>query len=411
MHVLVSKWWSLVPLAALLASLAASAVMLFWVQSVEPHLAGKLMTRQLWHLALADLLGSILHMPWTLLEALHLFFDISFGDSTALTELCRISMWYDVAAVVSIFIEVHIALATVASLSHCSAILRELSKTLFLIWPLGFLIGAYVPLTSLIFWDNEKNECKSMRHSGLKPRIMTAALLICMTTYACGILVSEGNAGSLVQARVWRQARFFVAAAVVSWGPYSFFHYAYKDGITTARAQIAMYLGFTALLSNGFLNAIVYAHQSRYRPRSAKPLPAEGVELQTWNKALDASYHVAFAGRLEVRPIPAATKTAMRRATKEMEGLDEARQSEKLARVHAGARPSEASASDSLPPEDGQNDADEHEMISSPRHWRFRNSCHPGQRALSEDLDVSASDVETSFLCCFDEADPPQGSS
>lgn len=289
-----SGWLLLIPVAANIASLAASATLLTWVWCLKAPLARKLMARQLWQLALADLFVCVLNCVWLTLELLHTVFGFASKSSPALEAACIVGMSNNVPGMVSVLIEVHMATATVASLFRFTKALRLLSRILPLAWPAGFSLGAAIVVLSDGYWDPKRGLCNSASLHGEALHVGTlgAALTICTGAYFVSVVMAARQAGVSVETRMWRRARWFVVAGMISWLPFVLFIciFAGPGSMVGAGDDPTFFVAVGFLDSNGLLNAAVYAYQCRYLRRHPTARGREG----TSSRHSGLSFCVAF---------------------------------------------------------------------------------------------------------------------
>lgn len=266
------RWVVVLPLAAGLASLAAAATLLLWLHRLRGA-QEKLMARQLWHLALANLIECGMLIVWFALDLLNFAFGVGRERTEVLDGLCTFSLWNNAAFMTSLLVEVHIAMATAAALYRSHTALRALSCTVAFLWPLGFCMGAIVVFPSGIFWDPEIGSCDTKADAGeqFKAAIITLALCICFVTYIAGFVGAITHGGLSLQARVWGRVKFFLAAAMVSWFPFVLFSYINVGGLIAGRlGRFDFHFVFTFFMSNGWLNTCVYALESKFIARAER---------------------------------------------------------------------------------------------------------------------------------------------
>merc|ERR1711963_616873 len=96
------------------------------------HVRSKLLARQLWHMALADLLAYAL-LAWS---SVRHYFIIDIDEASCGPALC-----YRIGIITAASVEVHIAVCIFAKTSRRNGMLLCLSRWLLAVWPLGFVVG------------------------------------------------------------------------------------------------------------------------------------------------------------------------------------------------------------------------------------------------------------------------------
>lgn len=287
---------------------------------------------QLWHLAVADAFASILVLPCFTLVLLYRPEGFGSEPSTVQNVICYACHWNNIFIIASVFIEMHISLAAISIIHRRFEVLRVLSRSLPFLWVPAFVIGSAVTLQP-IKWNHETGVCDVRSLSeDVKAVIMTIALAFCIATYIVGAVTAARRAGSSVEARLWRQTRLFVIAAVVTWGPfvaYSIFSRMSGTSAFVSKSGRPFYFVAEGLFkSNGLFNAVVYAVKSGYVVRVLQSGERGVIGQQHSPEAREAprvpsdvSYAVAFDPDVEVAIVRGLTASANRRAQTEMENL------------------------------------------------------------------------------------------
>lgn len=299
------------PAVASLFSFVASLLLLVWLWRLRESTARRLMARQLWHLAVADLLSSAMLIPWYVFALLQ-----ASGNEHNGALICPFGHANNIPFMTSVFLEVHIALATIATIFHNSRALRALSRSLPFIWALGFIVGgAVVALGEIFLPEDDGVLCDKYDMEGekLKAVIMAVALVVCIATYAIGMGSVGNRHGGGVAARVWRHANLFIVAALVTWVPFVIFSLWWTFSDNTNGVSTWYYLTRVFLESNGSFNALVYVWRSGFlrRTRSRtmrRPIFHNGEESPTGRAS--GSFHPAFTSFDEVLAVPSETGAA-----------------------------------------------------------------------------------------------------
>lgn len=324
----------MVCLVAASVSFVASLTLLLWVWTLSKPLAGKLLARELWHIALADMLTALLLIPWFVVGLLNAYSDFGNDSQSQITmdAICWVSYLNNVPFMTSLFLEVHIALATVFSIFRLSSAISLLSKLLPLVWACGFVIGGIVVWRGHATWDPKgptmTGSCKGLPEGEmLKICTMIGGLAICTATYMVGIATGARarHIGQAVEGRAWRKAKLFVAAALVAWLPFAILHFT----PVFEEHGVWFYSAAALLSANGFFNAAVYSWKSGFVRR------VERRNTASWRRAnvkdplaRDAShpppqsFNVQFEADVEEVDVPNLTVNANRRAEREIRALE-----------------------------------------------------------------------------------------
>lgn len=330
------------PLVVDAASLVASVCLFRWVSRRKGHVARKLLTRQLWHLALADIFHAVIISPWFVLAFVGCMVEFPQDALTTLDALCVFSLWNNTMFMASLLLEVQMALATVFAIYRNRRALRVLSFVLPLAWPVGFILGSGVAIRNQGYWDSGLHVCNTHGENGSlqKAGTILLALCICIFSYvASGCRACRSTAGS-VQRRIWTKTKFFLAAALVCWGPLMVFTYSnFMDPghmILNPDNSFQFYLVFSFYLSNGLLNAAVYA----WRTKGAVAANATSLPGNETERSRNGSLVVAFDVDPQVVPVSRVSRAALRRAERETEELqfEREREADKELDTEAGGR-------------------------------------------------------------------------
>lgn len=302
------------PLTANLNSLAASAFLFAWVSALTGGRRQKLLARQLWHLALADLIDAVLNTPWFALDCLNHFAGVGSEQSRTLDAWCQIGIANNVLFITSVLVEVHIALACFFGMWRLLRAQQVLAKLLPLSWIGGLFLGGAIAVLSDVSWDSGAGTCNTGSEDGhlLKAVTCTVALAICSAAYIATCFFSHRRTGHLAAERISRQTKVFLLAAIATWCPlmaYVYVSVATRGRLVPARQNFrglaAYYLVYTFFFLNGFLNACAYASASRlmqqeiYARISNKPEPQQVPDSER-----SVSLVVAFQEDPEVLIIP-----------------------------------------------------------------------------------------------------------
>lgn len=317
-----------------LASCVASAVLLSWVSRLDKSLSLKLMARQLWHLAISDILYAVFNITWFSLDLLSLAINLDFADTDVLSKACYFGMGANVPLMVSVVIEVHLALSMAASVFHASGVLKVLSMTLPVVWLLGVVLGVPVMVIGHGYWNLTEHECdtKILKGEYMKAFFCGAGLVICGVLYLVVFLRVRRHSGQSVQARIFRRTRMFIVAAVVSWIPFVVYvAVSQSNGDSIASLNQVFYnICHACLHSNGLFNALVYARKSsvarqfyqhnvdQHNGDIQTDIHVQSVPARPQHSPTRDSYSVSFDLTAQVVAVEPLTATANARATEEV---------------------------------------------------------------------------------------------
>lgn len=281
-----------------------SAVCCLWLlirslPRVSEKYSRKLLLRQMWHLALADIWMSIGGVPLNAAQARHIHDD----------DVCKILQDIIYPGIngwglfASVLVEMHIALGFAAGLFRWGRFFRCLERSLPCVWAFGLALSVLDTLTSKVFFDEAVGACQSqfatpiavMRPVQAAAVILTSVVSsVCYFTFVCCSGLAAGPAS--VEVRVWRQCSSFMLVFLLTWGPWLFSGYFLKASWAFNDAGTWAYVSGTCLGLNGALNCITYAGLSRYvrqmRPRGASSARPHPVQAAMGGD----SFHVKFAG-------------------------------------------------------------------------------------------------------------------
>lgn len=411
-----SDWLSLVPSIAGMNSLAASALLLSWVSALTGRRRQKLLARQLWHLALADVMHYVIGFPWVALRFLNDFAGVGSTRSRALDVCCQVGGAGNVFFMTSVFVEMHIALACFFGMWRLTGAQQVLSMLLPWAWLGGLTVGGAIAVLNGVSWDSTAGTCNTGSDLGLVMLATTTSIVlaICCTAYAATCAFSHRRAGSSVATRISRQTKVFLLAAIFTWCPlmlYVYFSVALRDHLVPARedfwSMATYHLVYTFFNSNGFLNACAYAHSSRLMRQelvardSSKPEAPAAAERE----GEVTSLIVAFRSRPEVVVIEGnTTREANINALLETAELEEAAGRRRIASLSARS-------SRDLVPETGVEPSavpppkERCVELAAMSEEEEQGGAGAPDAAATQTLDLGRN-LPVDFLGCFDDATP-----
>lgn len=275
---------------------------------ISQKYARKLLLRQMWHLALADILMSIGGVPLNVGQLWQ-------WSSDRGPEICRFLQDVIYPALngwglfASVLFEMHIALGFTMGLFRWSRAFRCLERALPWVWPLSLALSVLDTLTSSVYFDEAAGVCRPQLATPIQVMrpvqvgvviLMSAANCVCYLALVCFSGLRAGPAS--VEVRVWRQCSSFTLVFMLTWGPWLFTgHFveaSWAFGSSGDEGGWA-YISGTCLGLNGALNCITYAGMSRYvrqiRTRRAPPRQEQQPQVQPRAATGGESFHAKFA--------------------------------------------------------------------------------------------------------------------
>lgn len=282
-------------LLAIWVSSAASICLLCWLGSAQPKHKNKLMGRQLWHMAVADLAFGVFASMTFAMELLALYkVQLPFGMSN-LNGICRSSAWaYSLGIETSALIETHLAVSLAASVYRCPRMLKYLRLGLVLVWPLGGAAAFLEVYDDDIRWFDDHG-CKRSNPDFVFISSQVTFVVISLASYIICLVRMCGSSSRAVHDRVLGRVHYYLLAWFICCGP---------DLIRISSPSNVMQAlpGFHCLALvlfnlNGFFNTLVYACHSRYIRRMVKRSargPITSRPSETFDLRLFCSLPVAF---------------------------------------------------------------------------------------------------------------------
>ena len=249
-------WVLVLPSVCCCVSVTASISLLKGLMAVGPQHRRTLMARELWHLAVADILFSVTGILYTCGATLDL------PDSGGLNIFCKVSqILFSVGFFSSAFVETILALSLTAALLRSSLTLSFLGCVLVPAWPVATLLSIVSTFLGKYQWSKES--CTYTRNTVMNGVTAVVAVGISFISYAvCFFRVKRSErVGLSVRTKVVYRARFFLVAFFVCTFPW-----------ITIRCFSVHSSGLTALCDSllglrGLANFLVYARQSNYVQR------------------------------------------------------------------------------------------------------------------------------------------------
>jgi hypothetical protein len=287
----------------------------------------RLMGRQLWHLAAADVcFGTLTFMLFIFNIMSSRGVAILTSRSSRLDAFCVAVSWgYSVGFDTSMAVEAHLAVAFAAALFRCTAFLSILRRLLCLVWPIGIALATVETLNDKTFW---RHGCANENRDLVGVSAVSASVLICIISYFCSLL-RVATAGPVIRDRVLYRSQLFILVWIVCLVP---------NIVRVVRGISNPWYSLVSLhLFNlrGLFSTLLYFVQSHYVQRmrlrrqrlkerqgqrsasdgSENHLPREGIRLN--------SFTVAVGGNVSYVDVPPNhTAEAMAQSERDISALE-----------------------------------------------------------------------------------------
>jgi len=222
----------------------------------------KLVGRQLWHIAAADLWFAVFTAPYFMF-ALLLRADVKIvqDDLVGMATCGILGILYSGGIKTSIMLECHMALYFLSAVHHWQRLLLVLSRSLYVVWTFGFAFSLMEVLTgdvSYYLHTDHGFECAPSSQRGVFFICITAVSFCCCIACHMMCWLKVGVTGEALQAQVWCRAQLYPLVAIASYGPELL---ACLGGVR--RSWPMVLLSQTLLCLNGALNTGAYVLQTR----------------------------------------------------------------------------------------------------------------------------------------------------
>lgn len=253
----------------------------------------KLMCRQLWHLAVADLVFSL-----AAVGSSAVIFLVDGGyfslpeQNRHMTMLCSVANGILFGSFfTSSFVETTLALSLLAALCRCSSALCVLYWGLFAAWPLGVLAGVYSIVTEDVHWSG--SDCKLDERTEAMAGVVFLCLIVSVAVYilSCCQVFHVRRFGLSVQKKVWTRAHSFLLA----WFLCVFPEVLRKSGVFSDVQWLKPYT-WSLLNLNGLGNTIAYVRQGNYKSRLATRVRGRPLNVRCDDSSRSFSFVVSFGG-------------------------------------------------------------------------------------------------------------------
>lgn len=337
------------PQAALVCALLAAGlsistctVVIYRLHGLHPRLRARLLARQLWWLALADIAVAldaafwpmkINHVPVaSLLPVWH--------DAPLVGECFREHYLSSVVELASSLFEVHIAVGWACSWLRWHGTLVKLDQCLSYTSILAAFLGLINYATARRHYDDDRGGiCVADGKEYVQLFVLFASVVICFS--ACGVsLYCASFSSESALGPVLRRAWMYPASFLVSSGPFCY-------ALLTGQWFDAVgRLAFILLGLTGFFNALTYFVQTKYAKASVMNDLRLSINLgssvisgsasparQRIAQTDVVSFHAIFASEVEILEVPRVQREALQRSERDTQQL----QGTSLSSVHAPA--------------------------------------------------------------------------
>jgi len=167
---------------------------------------------------------------------------------------------YESGTKVALLTECHLAMGFAAATFQRVKILRMLHRNLFLVVPLGLLIGGIQVYVAGEFWSSTGAVvCKHKHFDTVYTIFVPVILSICLPCYVCSGIRVRCAGGEVAERRTWRHGHLYVFVAISTILP----SYLFGQGQIFPQTPSSYIVSGSLANLRGFLNAAVYARDRR----------------------------------------------------------------------------------------------------------------------------------------------------
>eukprot|EP00929_Paragymnodinium_shiwhaense_P070973 TRINITY_DN36056_c0_g1_i1.p1 TRINITY_DN36056_c0_g1~~TRINITY_DN36056_c0_g1_i1.p1 ORF type:complete len:418 (+),score=40.98 TRINITY_DN36056_c0_g1_i1:92-1255(+) len=273
-------------------SVVACAWLLWQFRSLGEKTSRVLPVRQLWHLAISDMIYSLCAVVYSVLEAM----DFWPQCAQAAVGLCDATYFIlFVGLYASVMVEASLGLGFAFDYWRCKTSLRLLDATLWLVWPVGVILAGVDLMSHMEATGTEgPGHCEVQRMIVRRGQayIIFASFVLCLAAYFASIYRVHMFPGP-VQGLIWRMACVYPMNFFLTYGLLMFYYMFPVPPGMHDRLFVAAY-ALEGL--NGFVNAVSYAANCRYvkskidvRQLWSRAQPADRLFLAVEGPTVDAS--------------------------------------------------------------------------------------------------------------------------
>lgn len=329
----------LVCIIANFASLVACLALLYKFFRMRSEAWKRLFPRQLWNLALADILYStatiVNYCSWAIVPQVH---------KSAQDIVCQgvvgalLSGMY-----VSAFVEAHIAVGFACIYWRQLRVLSFLNTTLLLVWPVGIALGVIQSVMVVDFNEAVDNYQSCRMTEGVwewaEATILLTAFMVSMLAYVAAARRVRQHDPDSVQRAVWKTTWVYPLNFCITYFPLI----VYLLPIAATRTKAVFYVAVVLEGLNGVINAGCYAFTSRYarhqfqrsssgnvRGTAARLAAQKALGVDNCledpldaNSVLDnlVAFHVGFRSNDSFIDVPCTQRAALKRSERDMAAI------------------------------------------------------------------------------------------
>lgn len=260
----------LLPFTASCASGVTSAYLLYFLNRLPPFRRAKLLSRQLTHLAAADLLYSLVQVfSWGLNIGMAADWMHGGMPNALKPHFCDAEIFVSqVGGEASLIIECHLALTFVASIFKSTCALRLLSRCLPFVWVVAAVLAVASPAIVQPFWDEKRGtSCSRTNKDWISFVSILTVFVVCLVCYVMSTWHVIFTAGAAVRGSVGSRARTYLLAAVLACTPLALYEVTPESFLRRqdhARLQHVWFvIAYLAYDLNGLVHFSIYALQCR----------------------------------------------------------------------------------------------------------------------------------------------------
>jgi len=259
------------PVICMVLSAYACKVLLRSLRVTRRHQKDKLMGMQLWHLAVADLVFSLLAIPLFVLQFFGVNNVLHIGrlHGIGMDAVCfAFDALIDAGLFTSCIVTVHLSVTLLAVMTRVPVALAILRRLLPTTWLIGLCLSTYESYRVQVYWSGG---CWIHHADTTGVYVELACFAVSLTVYVlCVIqLVCCLKVGHHVERKVWSRVHFFIVAWFICNLPRVLLIVAsYFDFLQYYRSYPPYTIVATCLLNlNGAANCLVYGFQGGYMER------------------------------------------------------------------------------------------------------------------------------------------------
>ena len=247
-------------------SILASSYLLRTLRLVRVEHSQKLMSRQLWHLAMADLGVCCFFFVQIGVS----FFGRSLQEQTYLDVTCKVIAGLELAFFsTSSAVEVHLALSLLATIFRSTFGVRVLGQLLCAVWLAGLVLGVLGTNVEALHFSHSVG-CEREKANVVFIAVSVLSVVICTISYlvCVAFLRRRQCVGFSVERRFWTRTKFYVLAWLICILPDTVRTIVPTGGGNLLEDNFILHTVSLVLFSlNGTANTLIYMVQTGYLRR------------------------------------------------------------------------------------------------------------------------------------------------